>query len=51
MSQHRNNSVTDKLIGKKWIYLKRNTECRPPQKAKALKYGVVSFYGLDYFIG
>ena len=25
MSQHRKNSVRDKVIGKKWIYLYRNT--------------------------
>ena len=25
MSHHRKNSVRDKVIGKKWIYLERNT--------------------------
>ena len=25
MSYHRKNSVRDKVIGKKWIYLERNT--------------------------
>ena len=25
MSHHRKNSVIDKVIGKKWIYLERNT--------------------------
>ena len=28
MSHHRENSVRDEVIGKKWIYLKRNTCCR-----------------------
>ena len=49
MSHHRKNSVRDKGIGKKWIYLERNTlhrqECGPSQKARAAPgYGVVSFY-------
>ena len=25
VSQHRKNSVRDKVMGKKWIYLERNT--------------------------
>ena len=25
MSHHRKNSVRDKVIGKKWVYLERNT--------------------------
>ena len=28
MTHYRKNSVRDKVIGKKWIYLKRNTLCR-----------------------
>ena len=48
MSHCRKNSVRDKVIGKKWIYLERNTpqtECGPSQKVrKAPGYGVVSFY-------
>ena len=48
MSHHRKNSVRDKVIGKKWIYLGRNTpqtECGPSQKVrKAPGYGVVRFY-------
>ena len=42
------------MIGKKWIYLERNTlhkrEHGPPQRATmASKRGVVSFYGLGNF--
>ena len=37
------------LLGKKWIYLERNTvhrQCGPTQKARAVpKYGMVSFHG------
>ena len=48
MSHCRKNSVRDKVIGKKWIYLERNTlhrQCGPSQKARvAPEYGVVSFY-------
>ena len=49
MSHHRKNSVRDKVIGKKWIYLEKNTphrqESGPSQKARAAPgYGVVSFY-------
>ena len=68
MSHYRKNSVRDKVIGKKWIYLERNTFQRQnavhlkwweqlwkentPQsvghlrRQVALKYGMVSFYGL-----
>ena len=51
MSHCRKNSVRDKVTGKKWVYSERNTlhrQCGPSQRAsaKALKYGVVSFYGL-----
>ena len=53
MSHYRKNSVRDKVIGKKWIYLetecspsqmmrtalvgKHSTECGPSQKARGLK--------------
>ena len=47
-SHHRKNSVRDKVIGKKWIYLERNTpqtKCGPSQKVTvAPGYRVVSFY-------
>ena len=56
MSHCRKNSVRDKVIGKKWIYLQRDTprtEYGPSQKARgtALKCGLVSFYRLGNFIG
>ena len=56
MSCCRKNSVRDKVIGKNWIYLERNTldrqECEPSYRASvASKCGVVSFYGLGNFIG
>ena len=72
MSRRRKNSVRDKVIGKKCIYLERYTvyrqnavhlkrrawpwEKHPPQsvghlrRQEALKYGMVSFYGLGDFI-
>ena len=54
-SHCRKNSVRDKVIGKKWIYLQRDTpqtECGPSQRARvALKYCLVSFYRLGNFIG
>ena len=37
MSPRGKNSVRDKVMGKKWIYLERNTpqtECGPSQKAR-----------------
>ena len=57
MSYCRKNSVRDKVIGGKWIYLERNRLHRQsvgyhrgwvwqPQKC-----GMISFYGLDIFIG
>ena len=55
MSHYRKNSVRDKVIGKKWIYLERNTlgrqtECGPSQKAReAPEYEVVSFYKGELF--
>ena len=49
MSGHRKNSVRDKVIGKKWFYLERNTsetECEPSLKVRAASgCKVVSFYG------
>ena len=56
MSHHRKNSVTDKVIGKKWIYSDTErstlqTECGPSQSTNAAaKFGVVSFYKLGNFI-
>ena len=48
ISHRRKNSVRDKVTGKKWIYLERNTlhrQCGPSQKVrKAPGYGVVSYY-------
>ena len=47
-SHHRKNSMRDKMIGKIWIYLEKNTlhrQCWPSQKVKkSTGYGVVSFY-------
>jgi len=55
MSCHRKNSVRDKVIGKKWIYLERNTlhrQCGPFQKVRvASKHSVINFYGLGNFVG
>ena len=55
MSHHRKNSVRDRVIGKKWIYLESNTlqiESGPSQKGRATsKYGVINFYGLGNFKG
>ena len=55
MSQYRKNSVRYKVIGKKWIYLERNTLHRQIvghlRKKEAPKNGVPSFYGLSNFIG
>ena len=44
---YRKNSVRDKVIGKEWIYLERNTPQSLSQMRwwEALKYGVASFYG------
>ena len=46
--------MRDEVIGKKWIYLERNTpqtEGGPSQRegAAAGYYGVVSFYRVGYF--
>ena len=55
MSHGRKNSVRDKVIGKKWIYLERNIIHRqygPSWKERVpSKYGVVSSYGLSNFRG
>ena len=56
MSHHWKNSVKNKMIGKKWINLERNTLHRQGVShhrglSVALKSGMVSFYGLDNFIG
>ena len=55
MTHHSKNSVRNKVVGKKWIYLERNTpqtECGPFQKKReASQYGVVSLYGLGNFMG
>ena len=55
MSHNRKNSVRDKVIGKKWIYLERNTLHRQSvghhkRLSASSKCGVVSFYGLGNFI-
>ena len=57
MSHCRKNSMRNKVIGKKWIHLERNTlhsqECGPTQRAALAVSvsGVVSFYGLGEFTG
>ena len=53
MSHCRKNSVRDKGIGKKWIYLRETcfTECGPSQKTGGPEIWGVSFYGLGYFTG
>ena len=48
MSHHRKNSVRDKVIGKKWIYLERNTLHR--QSVGHLGRGT-RIQGLSVFIG
>ena len=50
----RKNSVKDKVISKKWIYLERNILHRVwaiSEGKRASKYDVVSFYVLSNFIG
>ena len=49
----RKNSVKDKVISKKWIYLERNIlhSVLAISVNVALKYGMVIFYGLGNFIG
>ena len=54
MSHWRKNSVRDKVIGKKWTYLERNTLHRQSMghlRWEALKYRLLSFYRLHNFIG
>ena len=46
---------SDKVIGKEWIYLERNTlhrqDVASSKGVRALKVGVISFYGLGNFTG
>ena len=56
MSHHRKNSVRDKVIDKKWIYLERNTRHR--QSVAHLRrqewhqsMGLSVFIGVGNFIG
>ena len=57
MSYCRKNSVRDKVIGEKWIYLERNrlhrqsVGCHRGWVWQPQKGGMVSFYGLGIFIG
>ena len=55
MSHRRKNLVRDKVIGKKWTYLERNTVHRQSvghlRRQEVPQNGVVSFYGLGNFIG
>ena len=56
MSHRRKNPVTDKVIGKKWIYLERTTLHGQSvghlrRQEWAPKYGMVRFYGLGKFMG
>ena len=53
LSHYRRNSVGDKVIGKKYIYLERNTErvWALLEGETGWKYGMVSFCGLGNFIG
>ena len=48
ISHFRKNSVRDKVLGKKWIYLEEHspqTECGLPQQVRvAPEYRAVSFY-------
>ena len=55
MPRDRKNSVRDKVLSKKWIYLEGNTLHRQSvghlRRRETLKYGMISFYGLGNFIG
>ena len=56
MSNRRKNSVRNKVIGKKWMYLEKKTLHRQnvglsKMVRVALKNCMVSFYGLGNFIG
>ena len=56
MSQHRKNSVRDKVIGKKWIYLERNTPHRQSvghlrRQEQPQGMGLSVFIGVGNFIG
>ena len=50
MSCHRKNSARDKAIGKKWIYLERNTpqtECGPSRRQER---PVSAFFHCTFFL-
>ena len=54
ISHHRKNSVRDKVIVKKYIYLEKYTGRKRVghfRRHESSKYGVIYFYGLDDFIG
>ena len=55
MSHHRQNSVRDKVISKKWIYLERNTLHRVWAISEGEKrhkgMGLSVFIGVGNFIG
>ena len=54
MSHHKKKSVRDKVIGKKQTYLERNILHRQTvghlRRQETLKYGILSFWGLDNFV-
>ena len=49
MSHGRKNSVRDKVIGKKWVYLERNTPHRQSEGPGEGEYGSRG-WGLSVFI-
>ena len=51
MSLCRKNSVRDKLIDKRWIYLERNILHRKSVGPLRRTMAMVNFYGLVNFIG
>ena len=55
MSHHRKNSVRDQVIGKKWIYLERNTlqrDCGQSQKVRVAQgMGLSVCIGMVNFLG
>ena len=55
MSLHRKNSVRDQVIGKKWIYLERNTlqrDCGQSQKVRVAQgMGLSVCIGMVNFLG
>ena len=54
MSHRKKKSVRDKVIGKKQTYLERNILHRQTvghlRRQETLKYGILSFLGLDNFV-